>query len=320
MVYFDKKMSYNDVMNPLEYIQSYSPLHPPRFLDIHYRNRNYRFTLLTAHFAEHRIKTGQKLLQHAHHVYHLVLFTEGRNRFQFDNRFMPSEPGTLILSNPAQPHDFGPVDCGKTCYHEMTFTLDHKKGPLMLSFRELLEYYAGGPLVEPPLPVVLNSLQRITIEKCFQSLIEGLVHPHGRDWLEAYRRILDLFSFLIENVFIRYDQQHESDHGPLAEVKSYIDHYYSSSLNLRRLAAIGHCSEAHLCRIFKKVYDFSPMAYQQSLRIAAARNLLRSTNMRCKEIARRLGYADSYCFSKAFQKQTGLAPTVYRHQTNRSSS
>jgi AraC-like DNA-binding protein len=123
--------------------------------------------------------------------------------------------------------------------------------------------------------------------------------------------MLEILAFVATRVLQTEDVGQQSD--VLSELREYIDRHYSHRLLLPDLAGRAHMSEAHFCRVFKARYGVSPIAYQQELRIAAAKNLLTSTNLRCKEIADRLGYTDVYCFSKAFKKNTGLSPSELRH-------
>ena len=71
-------------------------------------------------------------------------------------------------------------------------------------------------------------------------------------------------------------------------------------------------SEGYFLRSFKRIVGLSPIAYQRQLRIGAARTLLRSTNLECKEIAAQVGFGDVCQFSKAFKKATGLSPRRHR--------
>ncbi|MBN1125152.1 MAG: helix-turn-helix transcriptional regulator [Sedimentisphaerales bacterium] len=71
-------------------------------------------------------------------------------------------------------------------------------------------------------------------------------------------------------------------------------------------------STRQLFRIFLKTFRLSPLAYQQNLRLEATHTLLRSTPLRCNEIARRVGYANVYYFHRLFKKKTGMTPRQYR--------
>lgn len=47
-------------------------------------------------------------------------------------------------------------------------------------------------------------------------------------------------------------------------------------------------------------------------RMSKAAQLLRDTRLDIGEIARMVGYSDANYFAKAFRKQLGISPTVYR--------
>jgi AraC-like DNA-binding protein len=240
------------------------------------------------------------------------LYTEGRNQFQLAGRATPSQPGTLVLTDPGRPHDFGPLVRGRTSYHEMTFTFDHSSGPLMVSFPQLLGLYAGVDFEPFHLPLVLTPKQLNTMTGLFRDLLRRIEQAGAEGWFEVYRVIWNMLSFIMMELLVPAESPESADAGPLVEVKSYLDQYYGTAIDLGDLARRAHYSEAHLCRSFRKAYGLSPIAYQQTLRVAAARNLLTSTNHQCKEIARTLGYADGYAFSKAFKKITGTSPNHYR--------
>ncbi len=312
MVYFDIKMSYIDIMASVSYIRTQPISNRPGLLDVVYRDEGYLFSLETAHTDERRSGSTGKSREHTHHVYHVVLYTEGRNRFQLDGRATPSEPGTLVLTDPGRPHDFGPLVRGRTSYHEMTFTFEHHSGPLMVSFPQLLGLYAGVDFGPVTFPRVLSPKQLNTLNALFRDLLRRIDQSGAGGWFEVYRVIVNMLSFIIMELLIPAGTPKAAEAGSLAEVKSFIDRYYGTAIRLEDLARQAHYSEAHLCRAFKKEYGLSPIAYQQSLRIAAARNLLTSTNHQCKDIARTLGYADGYAFSKAFKKIAGVSPNGYR--------
>jgi transcriptional regulator GlxA family with amidase domain len=56
----------------------------------------------------------------------------------------------------------------------------------------------------------------------------------------------------------------------------------------------------------------SPQAYLQSLRIAAAKDLLRHSNLSVGDIAWQLGLQDVSYFSQLFRRHSGISPLRYR--------
>ena len=62
-----------------------------------------------------------------------------------------------------------------------------------------------------------------------------------------------------------------------------------------------------------------PARFRSQTRIDAAKNLLATSTMNCKEIASTVGYGSEFYFSRKFKKATGFSPTAYRaeHQPSR---
>jgi len=65
-------------------------------------------------------------------------------------------------------------------------------------------------------------------------------------------------------------------------------------------------------KLFTAHYGVSPGTYIIHLRIQSAQKLLSEKDLTIKEIAFKLGYSDSYSFSKQFKKVTGVSPMTFR--------
>lgn len=74
-------------------------------------------------------------------------------------------------------------------------------------------------------------------------------------------------------------------------------------------------STGDLFRAFKKAYGQPPLAYQQQLRLEAAKTLLRATALRCHEVAIRCGYGNIQFFHRLLKRATGVPPGQYRKQS-----
>lgn len=79
-----------------------------------------------------------------------------------------------------------------------------------------------------------------------------------------------------------------------------------------RLANGLGLSVRSLRRHFRQQTGTSPHQYAIGRRITAARELLLSTDLPVKEVARRLGYADVFYFGRQFKRQTGVSPALFR--------
>lgn len=71
-------------------------------------------------------------------------------------------------------------------------------------------------------------------------------------------------------------------------------------------------SPRQLQRIFAEVAGVGFRSYLRRLRMSTAADLLATTPLPAKEIARRVGYGDASQFSKAFKRTYGLSPSEAR--------
>jgi AraC-like DNA-binding protein len=81
---------------------------------------------------------------------------------------------------------------------------------------------------------------------------------------------------------------------------------------VERLARAVGLSRAAFARRFVAVSGHSPLAYLTELRLALAASLLEDDDSSLAEIASRVGYASEFAFSRAFKRQHGVAPGVFR--------
>ncbi|MEA4824592.1 MAG: helix-turn-helix domain-containing protein [Clostridiaceae bacterium] len=102
------------------------------------------------------------------------------------------------------------------------------------------------------------------------------------------------------------------------EFLDYLDtHFDDSSLCASSMADEFGMSEKYLFNIFKKKTGYSPVSYLQYIRMRHATELLCRDDMSVQEIAEKVGFSNFGTFYKAFKRQFGIAPSVYReiHQT-----
>jgi two-component system response regulator YesN len=100
----------------------------------------------------------------------------------------------------------------------------------------------------------------------------------------------------------------------LEKAKDYINKNYSDdTLSLQKLADHLYISACYLSMIFKKEADETFLKYLVRVRLNAAKDLLRNTDLRTAEIAERVGYPDINYFSFFFKKNVGMSPREYRN-------
>lgn len=95
----------------------------------------------------------------------------------------------------------------------------------------------------------------------------------------------------------------------LNPVLIYINHHIMEPISIQKLASIANLSEKYFINYFKKAMGITPACYINDLKMKKSLELLSKKKYSIKEIARRVGYSDTYAFSKAFKKNFGVSPT-----------
>lgn len=88
----------------------------------------------------------------------------------------------------------------------------------------------------------------------------------------------------------------------------------TSRLEIGKISKLTGLSVRQFERKFRKAYQVSPRAYLVRMRVAAASDLLRTTDLRPSEIAVKTGFYDASDFSRKFKAAMKMSPTEYRRQ------
>lgn len=97
------------------------------------------------------------------------------------------------------------------------------------------------------------------------------------------------------------------------EVLIYINEHYKEKIDLQQLSGIFYSSASHISNEFKKEYHISPIRYLIDKRLSESRWLLVNTNESVQGIAERVGYTNTYYFTKLFANRIGISPSDYRN-------
>ncbi len=82
--------------------------------------------------------------------------------------------------------------------------------------------------------------------------------------------------------------------------------------NLLTLAKEASVSVSLLDERFREVLGLAPIRYLTGWRMHVAKDLLRSTDLGVAAVAHRVGYDSEEAFSRAFKRETGMAPSSWR--------
>ncbi len=81
---------------------------------------------------------------------------------------------------------------------------------------------------------------------------------------------------------------------------------------VKDLADELNVSASYLARIFSKRLGMPPVKYIIEVKLASAKELLRSTSLSIKEVSEMLYFSDSLYFSRVFSEYEGVSPREWR--------
>ena len=77
------------------------------------------------------------------------------------------------------------------------------------------------------------------------------------------------------------------------------------------MAAVFNFSPGYLSQLFSQNGQTSFVEFVTETRIAAAKELMATTDLKIYEISERLGFESAFYFSKVFKKIEGVSPRAY---------
>lgn len=98
----------------------------------------------------------------------------------------------------------------------------------------------------------------------------------------------------------------------LQSAREYMDDCYRLPLQLEHVAQQAFLSPYHFLRLFHGAFHCTPHQYLTARRIAAAKQLLKASELSVTEVCFEVGFQSLGSFSTLFHKQVGESPSLYR--------
>lgn len=99
----------------------------------------------------------------------------------------------------------------------------------------------------------------------------------------------------------------------LQKAMLYINENYGDpNMSINMVSNHLHISPSYMSLIFKKETGATFSDYIVGVRLEAAKEFLKNTNLKTAEIAEKIGYSDPHYFSYFFKKNFGMSPREYR--------
>lgn len=97
----------------------------------------------------------------------------------------------------------------------------------------------------------------------------------------------------------------------VAQVQEYIRQNLDKRLTLNDVASVFNFSPNYLSQLFARSGSSSFVEFVTAARIAAAKHLMATSDLKVYEISNRVGFESAFYFSKVFKKLEGVSPREY---------
>ncbi|MDR1191239.1 MAG: AraC family transcriptional regulator [Verrucomicrobiales bacterium] len=98
----------------------------------------------------------------------------------------------------------------------------------------------------------------------------------------------------------------------VAEALAWYQVHLARGLNIQEVADAVHVSATHLRRLFHKIRRVSPREAFTRVQFERAKELMLDSGYSLEAVAEATGFESASAFSRAFKKEFGVAPKVYR--------
>lgn len=104
------------------------------------------------------------------------------------------------------------------------------------------------------------------------------------------------------------------NHPGVHRVQDWVVQHATEKLTLEGLAEIARMSPRHLARAFKEATGFTPLQYQQQIRLELAASLMKDPRLTVEAIAAKCGFEDPRHFRRLWKEAFGTPPSAIRPQ------
>ncbi|MCH8499757.1 MAG: AraC family transcriptional regulator [Marinobacter sp.] len=249
-------------------------------------------------FGHYRQAQGHHMHREQHTDDLLIYCTEGRGFLSVDNSPITVEAGDLVLIPRGHAHRYTADPAWPWSIYWV-----HYRGSLADAFRHHMGFAGDCRLQHlgrhPRLLVDFNGLLGVQ-QTGFR--LQGLVHVANR------------LRQLLAGIPLSANEHDKPRTLDLDAIHSYMREHLHQRITLEQLADIAGLSPAYFATLYRQTTGESPVQHLLHLKVEQACQLLDNTALPFAEISRRLGYEDSYYFSRLFKKTMGLPPRDYRLQ------
>ena len=224
----------------------------------------------------------------------LMYIVKGSCNISLDSHQFTAKSGEFVLLDCYLPHSYGSPETWEA------FWL-HFDGKLARSFFEEITSRNGHAFTPSN-----TSSAFFYLEKIYNLFGSSLTLSESN----ISASITELLNCLLQPSEKPTDLYHST---LITDTIAHINQHFHTPLSIKDLAQKANLSLYHFIRVFTKETGVTPYQYLMNTRIAAAKFLLKTSDIPVKDIAFRTGFHSESSFCTCFKKIEHLTPSTYRN-------
>ncbi len=240
----------------------------------------------------------------SHDSWELLFLESGHLRVLVDGDLYTLSPGDLILYPPHAFHTVSIANDSTVCV--ISFVTD---SPALYNLTGRLSVLSSE--AQEDLRKIISFGNGI-IEGYHNENVRGVTFRQGTDPADAQRLAnkLELFLLGLCNSETRSNSKNFKDEQ-FAAMTDYLKENMDKNLTLEDISDGCTISVAQLQKLCRKYCGCGPVTYFISLKIGAAKQMMKDSSLNVTQIAERLGFSSVHYFSKLFKAKTGMSPSEF---------
>lgn len=264
-----------------------------------------RLILSYLHGAEVVYQPREEMAPRTMFDYELVYLQEGTITYGVNGQEFVLPPGSAILGCPGFIENYRWDTAAKTRHGYFHFGIEQY--PLDWPLQQ------DWPHAIKATPPVFPSMFRHLLLHAYEHDDWPAARPDAKD-CRLLEVLLDTFLETPHSGPVSFERERpEPVRRALVYMHAIMDDNPIKHVTLNMVAEEAHVTEKHLCRLFSKTMNNSPMQVLTLFKLQSAQILLTRTNMSVKEIAEHSGFENPLYFSRRFAKQFGCSPSKFRN-------
>ena len=232
------------------------------------------------------------------HEWQIIFIEDGEGNVEMVNRKFRVQPGSLVVLPPG-------------CWHRYRPNPKTGWSTLWIGFNgDLATRLVGGAGFDPG-GEVRNLSDGNRFHRLFLNVVTDIFENGHDNVYAAAAQIPMLVAALIEDR--PSDESRTSSAELVHRAQMYIKEHATETIDFESLAQSLGITYRSFRYLISKETSSSPLQYQLGVRLARAKNLLKSSDMPIAEIAETLGFNSTWYFSHFFKKHTKMSAASYRN-------